>query len=126
MSAQNAVELLDQLNALRAADITPLPWKANPQSFWRVEDRLADMVPEDAALIVGAVNALPQLTAALRAALLLADQWDALDMGTGRYPEDSTHRSAQEDRAQVCAAQLREAITNALRAAADQAEAEQA
>lgn len=37
----------------------------------------------------------------------LADEWDALDMGTGLYPEDSAHRQAHEARAESCADDLR-------------------
>lgn len=69
-------ELLDQLDALReATDPHPvLPWHVDPQDDHRIATRLGGGVcstylPADAALIVAAVNHLPELTAALRAVL---------------------------------------------------------
>jgi hypothetical protein len=60
-------EQLDQLDQLRAA-ATPGPWTAlpvDPVERWLEED--------DEDLIVAAMNALPQLTAALRAVEALAE-----------------------------------------------------
>ena len=62
--------LCDQLDQLRAA-ATDAPWTELPvdaQERWLEE--------EDEALIVAAVNALPRLTAALRAVEALADDWE--------------------------------------------------
>lgn len=43
--------------------------------------------------------------------LALADEWDALDMGGGRYPEDTADRRAHEARAEQCADELRELLS---------------
>jgi hypothetical protein len=74
-------ELLDQLDALHAAG-TPGPWQYDAEVADVVWDSDPDYpqitvrcaVDADAALIVAAVNAAPQLTAALRAVLDLADE----------------------------------------------------
>jgi hypothetical protein len=84
--------LLDQLDELRAK-ATPGPWSEAPWSdtvvlpaTWAAEAVLPeDRGPfaaiyatsdADAALIVAAVNAVPQLTAAVRAVLELANDYD--------------------------------------------------
>lgn len=94
-----AREHLDQLDKLRAKG-TPGEWRvgfgtdiasgvkqADPgiyifeREVCQIDDlRENDVEPEaDAALIVAAVNALPELTVELRAVLDLADQWDTDD-----------------------------------------------
>ena len=93
-------ELLDHLDALQAAATGEGPWAAErifwklqsdyiPDGYWWLvqddagtvaaltgqdDDDHGDTAADRAALIVAAVNALPQLTAALRAALAVADQ----------------------------------------------------
>ena len=66
-ATSSVTQLLDHLDAALDAEITPLPWEATHRSILLVESKLADMVTADSELIVRAVNALPQLTAAIRA-----------------------------------------------------------
>lgn len=87
-----ARELLDQLDELRTAG-TAGEWQRDGAGNVYVEYRhkgdlytdglisAAYTTSSDAALIVAAVNALPQLVGALRAVLALADECDA-DAGT--------------------------------------------
>lgn len=77
-------ELLDQLDQAHAA-ATPGPWRRNSQPgviFGDGRDKpmpiAAGYTRPDAALIVAAVNHLPQLTAAIRAVLDFADELDGL------------------------------------------------
>ena len=85
---RGASELLDQLDQARAA-ATPGPWQVESGDVWTVPEfdlhrfdvmgeqvAKTDLVDADASLIVAAVNHLPQLTAALRAVLALADERD--------------------------------------------------
>jgi len=113
MSAQTAAEMLDQLDALRAAG-TPGSWGIDEGTLRHIDaedqDGLAETLDAaDAALIVAAVNALPQLTAAIRAVLDLALDFDG----------DSAHWGPEWGQA---ADRIREAVSEALRAAADAAE----
>lgn len=104
--------LLDQLDQLRAA-ATPGPWLAwdapdvtaiaagvehtpsgtpiNPKAW--VVDGASGLTDADAALIVAAVNAVPQLTTALRAVLQLADdvERDAVGSAEPNNPESPEH-----------------------------------
>jgi hypothetical protein len=70
------LRLLNDLDAARAAG-TPGEWRVNPDADQEVLCTNGSVgqvwLPRDAALIVAAVNALPQLTAALRAVLAKCD-----------------------------------------------------
>jgi hypothetical protein len=83
-------DLLDHLDAAYAS-ASPGPWQYDPSEGDTVWDADVDRpsiialtrdpyghCEADAALIVAAVNALPKLTAALRAVLDLADELDGL------------------------------------------------
>ena len=86
-------KLLDDLDAARERSTTDVPWR---QDSGYGEDILtadgdqfgATGEPADAALIVAAVNALPKLTAALRAVLDLAEAYDRTPDIAGSIPED--------------------------------------
>jgi hypothetical protein len=126
-----AAEWLDALDQAHAA-ATPGPWISDSHELYQAIPGLPDISGDwlgetcriegdphhatsdaDAALIVAAVNALPGLTAALRAVLALADEWRYKgEYGWGPWqagegPEiegavldDASHRL----RAAVCAA----------------------
>jgi hypothetical protein len=64
-------KLLDDLDAARAK-ATPGEWELDEDSISPLDLYTSDA---DAALIVAAVNALPRLTAALRAVEVLAEGW---------------------------------------------------
>lgn len=112
----SATEYLDQLDALRAAG-TPDTWQVmngsdiathahqtGPGSYtwtghlvarmddWRDDsdqDKNDVPVEDDAALIAAAVNALPQLTAALRAVLAYCDDMDRAEFFPGLANTDA-------------------------------------
>ena len=79
-------ELCDQLDQLRAA-ATPGTWSVSEDAIGGtdivtsdevyVSDEMGAISKVDAALIVAAVNVLPQLTAALRAVEALAEEYGA-------------------------------------------------
>lgn len=79
MTADNITALCDRLDALLAA-ATPGEWRQDGTMI--AEGRHLNTIVDcwedaaDAALIVAAVNALPELTRAVRAVLDLADWYD--------------------------------------------------
>lgn len=104
-------QLLDRLDELQAAAATPRPWAATDEradggAYIDAATRGADsfhvlgvghaQVAADATLIVAAVNASPQMTAALRAALDLLDRRQAkcIDCRQGYTDEHADLRDA--------------------------------
>lgn len=80
----NVTDLLDQLDALRNDATGAFPWRQNGPELSGIDDAEdlsvgCTWVARDAALIVAAVNTLPQLTAVVRAVHALADEWDAAE-----------------------------------------------
>jgi hypothetical protein len=120
--------LLDQLDALHDDATNPAPYFIDPKHAQDVLNRQGSSIaetawPEDAVLIVAAVNALPQLTAALRAALALADQFsEQADLNEERADqhhrrgriEDYEYRIGRSVSYRQCATKLGEAITAVL------------
>jgi hypothetical protein len=107
-------ELLDQLDALHAAG-DELPWRLDDVER-DIVDRADGLVAipvlrDDAALIVAAVNALPQLTAALRAVLDVVYQ---LDNESERFDSGSWYGPDFYAGLSVAAGAVDEAITAAL------------
>lgn len=107
--------LCDQLDQLRATAM-PGPWglerdRTGGYDLTRPDgDFLADplgaLSEDDAALIVAAVNAVPRLTAALRAVEALADEWDNFYGGPGEFGlgrEKGLSQSAADLRAALAA-----------------------
>lgn len=93
----DVLALLDQLDQAREK-ATPGPWTSDEYGLISGPDAPADVdhwiasgiAPDDQAAIVAAVNALPALTAALRAAL---DLHVPLDRGTGPQCQGCATRS---------------------------------
>ncbi len=136
-----AREHLDYLDALRAAG-TPGRWTSDSSEIYQAMPGLPDHVnagdwlgetcrvegdphyetsAADAALIVAAVNALPQLTAAIRAVLDLADNLEVLQQRQAVSAVKQQPGSPQESRyaglrdsTQFAVQGIRTAITEAL------------
>jgi len=107
MTAADPRQLLDQLDALRAA-ATPGPWehvtddhgrKGVEHSVWSDsgECYVAEVLPgPDAALIVAAVNSLPQLVAALRGVMKVADELSAWRDNARRYEQHAASEGSRD------------------------------
>jgi hypothetical protein len=126
----DVLALLDELERARA-EATPGPWRLSTEEAgepypgllgYNARDEIVvaytGLIPlepheeadarSDAALIVAAVNALPRLTAALRAVLELADEYER----RGRLNADSSSLDSRVH--QMAADRLRDTITAAL------------
>ena len=120
---------LDRLDTA-LAEATPGPWehitddhgrKGIEHSIWSGEEGgldgsyVSEQVedPADAALIVAAVNALPALTAAVRAAADLADELDGHVMPRSFHPA-GTHSDGASSAYADAAVRLRAALSAAL------------
>lgn len=96
------VAWLDGLDAARSA-ADGLPWHVDPQDDHRIADLdgggvTSTFLPDDAALIVAAVNALPELVARLRAVAALAD-WCA-EMADRNESRAEQHHDAGDHEAE--------------------------
>lgn len=118
------VELLDQLDQAHAA-ATPGPWDLDYDGDVVPKDRANQWIAittqaPNGALIVTAVNALPQLTAALRAVLARAEEWDGWQENARRYaaahPEEADIARARELAYRRATDNLRTAVASALTA----------
>jgi hypothetical protein len=104
---------LDGLEEARKA-ATPGPWKvAYPfRKLVDLPDRLSAVTadrPKDAALIVAAVNALPEMVAVVRGVLALAEEFDTLGRNLHSVPAaDAYDDAAVQLRAVVAAAHTEE------------------
>jgi cell division protein ZapA (FtsZ GTPase activity inhibitor) len=106
----NITDRLDEIERLRAA-ATPGPWETtawggtdHDGEGWaeygvRLDDRgpvilgYDEQAQADAALIVAAVNAVPELVAAVRAVLALADRWDQVAIAADNGWQRTVNRS---------------------------------